>query len=408
MTEKQNPGVRFSHTSVMMPQEEMLEVGRKTQELHIGIPKETSFQERRVSLVPAAVAVLVANGHNVIVEHGAGECSNYQDKDYSEAGAQIAYSADQVYKARIVLKVAPPTFDEIEMMSPKQTLISALQLTVQQKNFFNHLISKKITGLAFDYIKDRSGIYPVVRAMSEIAGNTSILIASEYLSSTNNGKGMMLGGISGVPPTEVVIIGAGTVGEFAARAAVGLGALVKIYDNSLYRLRRLQNDLGMRLYTSILEPQELQKALQTADVVIGALRAKEGRTPIVISEDMVTNMKYGSVILDISIDQGGCVETSQVTNHANPVFKKYGVIHYCVPNIASRVSQTASLALSNIFTPILLDMGQKGGIDNYLRINPGVRNGVYMYNGTLTHQYIGETYNIPYKDLDLLIAATQF
>jgi len=244
--------------------------------------------------------------------------------------------------------------------------------------------------------------------MSEIAGNTSILIASEYLSSTNNGKGMMLGGISGVPPTEVVIIGAGTVGEFAARAAVGLGALVKIYDNSLYRLRRLQNDLGMRLYTSILEPQELQKALQTADVVIGALRAKEGRTPIVISEDMVTNMKYGSVILDISIDQGGCVETSQVTNHANPVFKKYGVIHYCVPNIASRVSQTASLALSNIFTPILLDMGQKGGIDNYLRINPGVRNGVYMYNGTLTHQYIGETYNIPYKDLDLLIAATQF
>ena len=392
----------------MMPQEEMLEVARKNADLHIGIPKETSFQERRVSLVPNSVAVLVNNGHNVIVETGAGVHSNYQDKDYSEAGAQIAYNTEQVYKADLVLKIAPPTFDEIEMMKPKQNLISALQLTVQQKNFFNHLISKKITGLAFDYIKDRSGIYPVVRAMSEIAGNTSILIASEYMSTTNGGRGMMLGGISGVPPTEVVIIGAGTVGEFAARAAVGLGATVKIFDNSLYRLRRLQNDLGMRLFTSIIEPVELEKALQTADVVIGALRVQEGRTPVVVSEDMVSNMQYGSVIVDISIDQGGCFETSQVTNHAHPVFKKYGVTHYCVPNVASRVAQTASIALSNIFTPILLEMGEKGGFENYLRLNTGVRNGVYLYNGILTHQYIGETYNIPYKDLDLLFAANTF
>ncbi len=407
MISENNPLTKLA-SAAMMPQEEMLEVARKNADLHIGIPKETSFQERRVSLVPNSVAVLVNNGHNVIVETGAGVHSNYQDKDYSEAGAQIAYNTDQVYKADLVLKVAPPTFDEIEMMKPKQNLISALQLTVQQKNFFNHLISKKITGLAFDYIKDRSGIYPVVRAMSEIAGNTSILIASEYMSTTNGGRGMMLGGISGVPPTEVVIIGSGTVGEFAARAAVGLGATVKIFDNSLYRLRRLQNDLGMRLFTSIIEPVELEKALQTADVVIGALRAKEGRTPVVVSEDMVSNMQYGSVIVDISIDQGGCFETSQVTNHAHPVFKKYGVTHYCVPNVASRVAQTASIALSNIFTPILLEMGEKGGFENYLRLDTGVRNGVYLYNGILTHQYIGETYNIPYKDLDLLFAANTF
>lgn len=407
MISENNPLIKLA-SAAMMPQEEMLEVARKNADLHIGIPKETSFQERRVSLVPNSVAVLVNNGHNVIVETGAGVHSNYQDKDYSEAGAQIAYNTDQVYKADLVLKVAPPTFDEIEMMKPKQNLISALQLTVQQKNFFNHLISKKITGLAFDYIKDRSGIYPVVRAMSEIAGNTSILIASEYMSTTNGGRGMMLGGISGVPPTEVVIIGSGTVGEFAARAAVGLGATVKIFDNSLYRLRRLQNDLGMRLFTSIIEPVELEKALQTADVVIGALRAKEGRTPVVVSEDMVSNMQYGSVIVDISIDQGGCFETSQVTNHAHPVFKKYGVTHYCVPNVASRVAQTASIALSNIFTPILLEMGEKGGFENYLRLDTGVRNGVYLYNGILTHQYIGETYNIPYKDLDLLFAANTF
>jgi alanine dehydrogenase len=408
MTDNRNPLVRFSAGNVMLPQEEMLEVGRRSSELQIGIPKETSFQERRVSLVPAAVAVLVNNGHQVTVESGAGTNANYQDKDYSDAGATIAYGPEQVYKCDIVLKVAPPTFDEIEMMNQKQKLISALQLTVQQKNFFNHLISKKITGLAFDYIKDRSGIYPVVRSMSEIAGNTSILIAAEYLSTTNNGIGMMLGGISGVPPTEVVIIGSGTVSEFAARAAIGLGAHVKVFDNSLYRLRRIQNDLGQRLFTSIIEPRQLEAALATADVVIGALRAKEGRTPIVVTDEMVSNMKFGSVIVDISIDQGGCFETSQVTNHANPVFKKYGVTHYCVPNVASRVSQTASLALSNIFTPILLDMGEKGGIENYLRMNAGVRNGVYIYNGIITHKYIGETYNIPYKDLDLLIAATQF
>jgi alanine dehydrogenase len=408
MTEERNPFLAFSQGSMMLPQEAMLEVGKKASSLQIGIPKETSFQEKRVSLVPAAVALLVNNGHEIIVETGAGSNANYQDKDYSEAGATIAYNSDQVYKADIVLKVAPPTFEEIELMKPKQTLISALQLTVQQKNYFNHLISKKITGLAFDYIKDRSGIYPVVRSMSEIAGNTSILIAAEYLSASNSGIGMMLGGISGVAPTEVVIIGAGTVGEFAARAAVGLGAHVKVFDNSLYRLRRIQNDLGMRLFTSIIEPRQLESALKTADVVIGALRAKEGRTPIVVTDEMVSNMKFGSVIVDISIDQGGCFETSEVTNHANPVFKKYGVTHYCVPNIASRVAQTASLALSNIFTPILLEMGEKGGINNYLRADSGVRNGVYIYNGIITHKYIGETYNIPYKNLELLITATQY
>ena len=401
-------GKLFSQSKVLLPQEEMLEVGRRSSELQIGIPKETSFQEKRVSLVPAAVAVLVNNGHQVTVETGAGTNANYQDKDYSDAGASIAYSPDQVYKSDIVLKVAPPTFDEIEMMNHKQKLISALQLTVQQKNYFNHLISKKITGLAFDYIKDKSGIYPVVRSMSEIAGNAAILIAGEYLSTTNNGIGMMFGGISGVPPTEVVIIGSGTVSEFAARAAIGFGAYVKVFDNSLYRLRRIQNDLGQRLFTSIIEPRQLEKALQSADVVIGALRAKEGRTPIVVSDEMVSNMKFGSVIIDISIDQGGCFETSEVTNHANPVFKKYGVTHYCVPNVASRVSQTASLALSNIFTPMLLEMGQNGGMDNLLRMNAGVRNGAYIYNGIVTHKYIGETYGLPYKDIDLLIAAIQF
>jgi len=408
MASEKTPIQKLAQSAALSPLEELQPVKKGNSQLNIGIPRETSFQERRVSLVPDAVAVLVSNGHRVIVETNAGRNSNFQDKDYSEAGAEIAYSPDSVFKCDIILKVAPATFDEIEMMGNKQTIISALQMTVQQKNYFNHLISKKITGLAFDFIKDKSGIYPVVRAMSEIAGNTSILIAAEYLSNNNGGKGMMLGGISGVPPSEVVIIGAGTVGEFAARAAIGLGAQVKVFDNSLYRLRRLQNDLGVRLPTSIIEPKTLQKALETADVLIGALRSKEGRTPVVVTEEMISSMKFGSVALDISIDQGGCFETSYVTNHNNPVFRKYGVTHYCVPNIASSVSHTSSRVLSNIFTPILLEMGEKGGIEKLLFENHGVRNGVYMYNGIVTHPYIGETFNIPYKNLDLLLAASNF
>lgn len=406
--EKKSSFVKFTDATALMPQEAMLEVGRRTTRMNIGIPKEISFQENRVSLVPAAVAVLTANGHEVVVETNAGVASNFQDKDYSDAGAKIAYGAEEVYKSEIILKVAPPTEDELDLMVPKQTLISALQITTQKKAFFEKLMKKKIHGLAFDFIKDKSGIYPIVRAMSEIAGNTAVLIAAEYLSNSNHGKGMMLGGISGVPPTDVVIIGAGTVGEFAARAAIGLGATVKIFDNSLYRLRRLQNDLGMRIYTSIIEPKELSAALQTADVAIGALRSHENRTPVVVTEQMVSHMKYGAIIVDISIDQGGCFESSEVTSHTNPVFKKYGVTHYCVPNVASRVSHTASVALSNIFTPTLLDMGEKGGIESYVRMNEGLRNGVYLYNGILTHSFIGEMFNIPYKNLDLLIAASYF
>jgi alanine dehydrogenase len=408
MADEPSPIHKLAQSAALAPLEKLQAIKPGNAQLNIGIPKETSFQERRVSLVPDAVAVLVANGHTVVVESNAGQNSNFQDKDYSEAGAQIAYNTETVFKQDIILKVAPATFEEIEMMGNKQTIISALQMTVQQKNYFNHLISKRVTGLAFDFIKDKSGIYPVVRAMSEIAGNTAILKAAEYLSNNNGGKGMMLGGISGVPPSEVVIIGAGTVGEFSARAAIGLGAQVKIFDNSLYRLRRLQNDLGIRLHTSIIEPKTLQKALESADVLIGALRSQEGRTPVVVTEEMISTMKFGSVALDISIDQGGCFETSYVTNHNSPVFKKYGVIHYCVPNIASSVSNTASLALSNIFTPILLEMGERGGVENLLIENNGVRNGVYMYNGIVTHPYIGETFNIPYKNIDLLIAASNF
>lgn len=390
---------------VLLPQEEMLEVATRKGKLFIGMPRETSFQENRVALVPDAVGLLINNGHRVVVETNAGKMSNFQDNDYSEAGAEIVYTTEEVYKADIIMKIAPPSLKEIEMMQPKQTLFSALQLTVQPENFVKQLISKKVTAIAFDWIKDEADIYPVIRSMSEIAGGTSILIAAEYLSNVNNGQGLILGGISGISPTEVVILGAGTVGEFAARAALGLGASVKIFDNSVYKLRRLQSALGTRISTSIIHPKVLAKNLKTADVVIGAIRATEGRTPCVVTEEMVSEMKTGSVIVDVSIDQGGCFETSQVTNHTNPVFRKHGVIHYCVPNIASRVSRTASYAFSTIFTPILLNIGEEGGIEKMLKHNVGVRNGVYIYNGILTNRYLGEFFKLPYKDIELFMAA---
>lgn len=389
----------------LMPQEEMLEVSRKKGSLYIGVPKETYFQENRICLVPEAVALLVSNGHQVVIETNAGKAANFDDKDFSEAGAKIAYSSKEVYEADIILKVAPPSAEEIELLQRKQTLFSALQMTVQSDDYVKQLMNKKVTAIAYDYIKDEDGIYPIIRSMSEIAGNTSILIAAEYLSNINNGNGSMFGGITGTSPTEVVILGAGTVGEFATRAALGLGAMVKIFDNSVYRLRRLQSDLATRVFTSVLQPKVLAKALKTADVVIGAIRAPKGRTPCVVTEEMVSEMKYGSVMIDISIDQGGCFETSRVTNHTNPVFRKHGVIHYCVPNIPSRVSRTASYALSNVLTPILVNIGDEGGVESLLRSNSGVRHGVYIYNGILTNQFLGETFKLPYKDIDLLMAA---
>lgn len=387
----------------LMPQEEMLEVQRKKGKLYIGIPKETSFQEKRVSLVPEAVSLLVSNGHRVLVESKSGENARFSDRDYSEAGAEICFDTKEIFKCDIIFKVAPPSDEEVEMMSGNQTLISALQLSVQPKVILEKLMKKKITAIAWDYIQDEAGVYPIVRSMGEIAGTTSILIAGELLSSYSEGKGVMLGGVAGVQPTEVVIIGAGTVGEYAVRAAMGLGASVKVFDSSLSRLRRLQNDIGRRVFTSVIQPKVLAKALMRADVVIGALRAPLGRTPCVVTEEMIENMKHGSVAVDVSIDQGGCFETSRITNHNNPTFVKHGVIHYCVPNIASRVSRTASFALSNILSPILLQMGDQGGCSELIKYDPGFRSGVYIYKGTLTSEVLGKVFNLKYKNIDLLV-----
>lgn len=395
----------LAREALMIPQEQMQALGAKKKRLFIGIPKEISFQEHRVALIPGAVNLLVNNGHRVVIESEAGKRVSYSDRDYSDAGAQIVYSLKEVYQADIILKVAPPSNEEINLMRAGQTLFSALQLNVQPKDCLKKLMDKGITAVAWEHIKDESQIYPVVRAMGEIAGNMSIQLAAEYMSQGSTGSAQLFGGISGVPPTEVVILGAGTVGEFATRAALGLGASVKVFDNSIYRLRRLQNDLGVRLYTSIIQPDILADALKGADVAIGAVRSPYGRTPCIVTDAMVRNMKNGSVIVDISIDQGGCFETSEVTTHDNPVFVKYGVTHYAVPNVASRVSRTASHALSNIFAPIVLNMGESGGVVDYIKRDAGFRNGIYLYQGHLTNKVLGEAFSLPHQDLDLLLPA---
>ncbi|MEY5069347.1 MAG: hypothetical protein RLZ47_1209 [Bacteroidota bacterium] len=397
----------IARQALLQPQEAMLGVGAKKNRLYIGIPKESSFQENRIPLTPLSVAVLVNNDHEVVIESGAGLAANFTDQNYSEQGARIVYDKSEVYKADIIIKIAPPTPDEITLMKPGQILFSALQMSTLKLDYIQALMAKKITALSFEYLRDEGNVLSVVRAMSEIVGATSVLIAAEYLSNVFDGKGLMLGGITGVPPTEIVILGAGTVGEYAARTALALGAEVKVFDSSIYRLRRLQNNVGARVFTSVIQPIVLQKAICSCDVAIGAIRASHGRSPCLVTEETVSKMKPNSVIIDVSIDQGGCFETSSVTNHTEPVFRKYDVIHYCVPNIASRVARTATYALTNIFTPILLDIGEMGGLMNVVWDKPGIRNAVYLYQGQLTNADLSERFKIPHKDLNLLIVSNR-
>lgn len=390
---------------VLQPQESLQKIKGKNKALFIGIPKEIAMQENRVSLTPEAVAVLVNNEHEVWVETDAGKTSKFPDREYSDAGARIVYSAKEVYEADIILKVEPPTIEEIDNIKPGKTLISAIQLGNRSVEYIHALNKKKIIAIAYELLEDKVGGMPVVRAMSEIAGSTVMLIAAEYLSSVSCGKGVILGGVTGVPPTKVVILGAGTVAEYAARAAIGLGAEIQIFDNHIYKLRRIKHALGHQIYTSSIDTVTLMDSLEDADVVIGAIRAEKGKSRVIITEEMVANMKEDSIIIDVSIDQGGCVETSELTTHKNPIFRKYGVIHYGVPNIASRVARTATTALSNIFTPTLLQVAQAGGVEDMIFATKWFMRGVYTYKGSLTNAYVANKFNLKHKDLNLLMAA---
>ena len=386
----------------LLPQEEKLEVARRKSDLFIGIPNETSYQERRICLTPDAVNSLTFQGHRVMIEAGAGENSSYSDKEYSDAGAEVTNDTRKVFGCPMILKVGTPTLAEIEMMNPQTILISSIQLKTKSKAYFEALTKKKITALAFEYIKDEDGSYPAVRSSSEIAGTASILIAAELMITNEFGKGLLFGNITGVAPTEVVIIGAGTVGEFAAKTALGLGATVKVFDNSITKLRRLQNSLNQRIFTSTIQNKGLLKALRRCDVAIGAMRGID-RCPVIVSETMVEHMKKGAVIVDVSIDTGGCFETSEVTSHERPTFIKSNVLHYCVPNIPSRYSKTASLSISNIISPFLMKIAEDGGLESAIRCDMGLKHGVYLYHGILTNKAIGDWFDLPNNDINLIV-----
>ncbi len=386
----------------LLPQEETLEILKQKGELFIGIPNENQYQEKRICLTPDAVNAITSNGHKVLLEAGAGESASFTDKEYTEAGALITRDTKKVFSCPILLKVEPPTLTEIRMMNPQATIISALQIKTRSKTYFEELAKKRITAIAFEYIRDEDGKYPAVRSLSEIAGTASVLIAAEIMAATNLGNGLMFGNISGVPPVEVVIIGAGTVGEFAARSALGLGANVKVFDNSLTKLRKIQTNLKQTIYTSTIQPKNLLKSLKRCDVAIGAVRGTD-RSPVIVSNSMVENMKKGAVIIDVSIDMGGCFESSELTTHDKPTNEKYGVFHYGVPNIPARYPRTASVSISNIFTPYLLKIGEDGGLENSLRFDRGLRNGLYMYHGILTNKSVGDWFDLKYSDINFLI-----
>ncbi len=388
-----------------IPKEAPAQTRNADKSLLIGLPKEVSPHEKRICLTPEAVGLLSNNGIQVVVESGAGLQAKFTDQDFSDAGAQIVYSSKEALDTDVVLKVDPPTLEEIDAMRIGSCLISALQLGSQNQEFIQKLNEKKITAIAFEYLEDKVGGMPVVRAMSEIAGSTVMLIAAEYLSSANDGKGLIMGGVTGVPPTQVVIIGAGTVAEYAARTALGLGASIKIFDNHIYKLRRIKHLIGQQIYTSTIDNASLGQAMAEADVVIGALRAEKGRNKIVVSEEMVANMMHGSLVIDVSIDQGGCIETARMTTHQEPVFMRHDIIHYCVPNIPSRVARTASYSLSNILTPIILQMNDLGGAEEMIFNYKWFLRGVYTYRGSLTNAYLGRKFGLPHKELQLLLAA---
>ncbi|HOB83521.1 MAG TPA: alanine dehydrogenase [Bacteroidales bacterium] len=405
MNEKNKSGKINLGNSALMPKEEHLETKVRSRRISIGIPSDNKDDEKRVALTPEVVNLLVESDNEVIVQKGAGSGANYSDKDYSENGAIITESPARVYGSDVVIKVAPFTAKETEYLKGNQVVMSYLNVLKLSEETLAGLISKKVTAIAFEKIRDSDGIMPVVESMSEISGVTAIMLASDYLSNHHGGKGVMLGGITGITPTEVIILGANTAGEYAARAALGLGAQVKIFDKSLQRLKKFEVLMGQRLHTSVFHPQVLKKALKSADVLIGAIELADLRPWYYVTEEMVSSMKSKAVIIDLSIDRGGCIETTECRALRDPVYEKHGVIHFSAWNLPSRVPRTASMALSNIFAPLLQNMAESGGITRLLKNDHGFRSGTYLYNGILTNETLGQKFNILSKDLDLLLSA---
>ncbi len=404
MTVRENPRENeLVSKTMLMPKEEMLERKKKGQKIKIGIPSDFTKVEYRVPLTPQAVDLLVSYGHEILIETNAGKSASYTDKQYSAAGATIVENKEEIFQCDIILRISPFDSNEIEHLRGNQVIISSMQIHAYCKESIHKMLQKKITAIAFEYLENEDGFMPFTHQMSQIAGVTSITIASEYLSNSRNGKGVLFGEVTGVTPAELVIIGTSTAAEYAARAALGLGIFVKVFDTSVYELSKLEEKLGRRIFTSVFYPKVLRKALVSADAVIGAMPFNV--TPkFKVSEELVKQMKEGSVIIDLNASQGGCFETSECTDFKSPTYVKHGVVHYCVPNSPAMVSRTASISLSNILIPTLLAIGDNGGVDNYIKTSRGFRKGVYIYHGILTNQDVGRLFNLPSKEIDLLLA----
>lgn len=390
-----------------LTQEKPAPINPKQKRLRIGIPKETGFQETRVPLTPGAVSTLVANGHQVVIEHDAGKNAQFADTLYAEAGATIAYSAPEVFAdAEFIVKIAPLSLDEIQHLKAGQTVISAVHVGGVRPDYLKGLMAKGITALGFEFLQSSDGSMPVMRMMSEIAGITAIHIATELLAGgPSGGKGLLLGGVTGVPPSTVTIIGAGAVGFHACKAAVGLGASVKVIDSEVYKLRRLEELMGHKIFTAVAQPSYVAEAVAQSDVLIGAAYRQGFRAPVVVTEDMVAQMRPGSVVVDVAIDQGGCIETSRMTSHTKPTYTLHDVVHYCVPNIAARVAQTASASISNIIGPILLRIAEAGGMKNLMAQDPYFKRGIYVYHKHLTQRMLASLFGLDFMDIELLFAA---
>jgi alanine dehydrogenase len=389
--------------TMLMPQEEMLEIQNKGQKMKIGIPSDLEQVEYRVPLTPQAVDLLTSYGHEILIEKNAGKMASYSDKEYRAAGAQVVENKEEIFQCDIILRVAPFSEEEIDQLRGNQAILSNMQIQAHCSESIQKLMQKRATTIAYESIENEQGFAPFVHQMSQIAGATSITLASEYLSNTRNGKGVLFGEVTGITPAELVIIGTSTAAEYAARAALSLGILVKVFDTSVYDLSKLEDKLGQRIFTSVFYPKVLRKALISADAVIGAMQFNT--TPkFKVSEDLVKQMKEGSVIIDLNASQGGCFETTQCTDLKNPAYLKHGVVHYCVSNSPAIVARTASISLSNILIPILLSIGDSGGVDNYIKNSRGFRKGVYIYHGILTNTEIGRLFNLPSKDIELLLA----
>ncbi len=396
----------FERERSLMTQEKPLKQDDEQESLRIGVPREVGNEEQRVALAPSGAGALVADGHEVYVEEGAGHEAHFQNDEYVDAGAELVSAPDDLYeRSDLIVKVGPPVEDEMELLQEGQILLSALNLGGTTAEFLHHLMRLQITGIGFEFIRDPDGTFPLVRMMHEITGSVSIQIAGRYLESNEGGKGVMLGGISGVPPATVVILGADVIGQWAARTALGYGAHVIVLDTELGSLRTLENTLDRSVTTAVASDHYLRRAVRSADVVVGAMVTGGERSPLLVTEDMVQSMAPGGVIVDAVMDQGGCIETSRPTTHSDPTYRRHDIVHYCVPNMPSNAARTASYALTHVLVPYLLRIGEAGSINEALWRDEGLRNGTYVYRQHLTKQNLASMFGMSHRDIELLIAS---